>query len=78
MLAHYNNSMFKLRFEYGNVFNKLWVKEEETKQLEFETGEKPYVRECKIIYQLNILVSVSQENGKLIEALANSDELSIF
>lgn len=50
MLAHYNNSMFKLRFEYSNIFKKLWDTEQATKQLEFETGEKPYVRECKIIY----------------------------
>ena len=42
--------MFKLRFEYPNVFNRLWEKEEETRALEFETGEKPYVRECKVIY----------------------------
>jgi hypothetical protein len=49
-LSAYNNSMFKLRFEYPNVFSKLWDKEEETRLLEFKTGEKPYVRECKIIY----------------------------
>lgn len=77
-LAPYNNSMFKLRFEYPNVFKSLWLKDVERGRLEIETGDKPYVRECKVIYQLNILLSVGQENGKLIEALANSEELAVF
>lgn len=32
----------------------------------------------KIRYQLNLLSSMSQEDGKLIDAIAKSSELSIF
>jgi uncharacterized Rmd1/YagE family protein len=77
-MSPYNSSMFKLRFEYPNTFRSLWLQDVERVRLEIETGEKPYIKELKIIYQLNILLSVSQENGKLVEALANSDELSVF
>jgi hypothetical protein len=77
-IAPYNGSMFKLRFEYPNVFRNLWLEEQEKEKLYMMMGEKPYVRESRIIYQLNILLSVSQDNGKLIEALANSDELEVF
>ena len=32
----------------------------------------------KIQYQLNILPSMSEEDGQLMEALANSEELEMF
>ena len=35
---------------------------------------KPY----KIAYQLNILPSMSEADGQLMEALANSEELPMF
>ena len=70
--------MFKLRFEYPNIFRYIWLQDVEKEKQQIYYGDKVYERECKIIYELNILLSVSEENGKLIEALANSDELGVF
>jgi hypothetical protein len=58
-ISPYNGSMFKLRFEYPNVFRTLWLEEQEKEKLYMMMGDKPYVRESRIIYQLNILLSVS-------------------
>ena len=38
------------------------------------SNEKVY----KIKYNLNVLVAMSEENGQLIGAIAQSDELEIF
>jgi len=32
MMGAYNGSMFKLRFQYGAIFRKLWLKDEKEKE----------------------------------------------
>lgn len=90
MLAPFNESMFRLRHHYKDVFPRLHKRDEKKKKklagkaaMEKVAGdllhgahhaEKVY----KIKYQLNILTSVSEEDGPLMDAVANSDELAIF
>lgn len=78
-LEPYNMSIFKLRYEYPAIFTKIWRSDHKSQQLEmegkFNTNEQ---KVFKIKYNLNILSSVSEENGQLMEAIAASEELSIF
>jgi hypothetical protein len=87
MIKPYNLSIFSLRHQYPVIFRKLWLKEQ-NKQLADEFGgdsqnimeaviqneEKQY----KIKYYVNMLTSMSEEDGQIIEAIANSEELEIF
>ena len=78
-LEPYNLSIFKLRFEYPSIFTKIWRADFKNQSLElegkFNTNDQ---KVFKIKYHLNILASVSEENGQLMEAIAGSTELSIF
>ena len=63
-LEPYNMSIFKLRYEYPAIFTKIWRTDHKSQQLEmegkFNTNEQ---KVFKIKYNLNILSSVSEENG---------------
>lgn len=92
MLVPYNQSQFRLMFKYPQLFRKLWLKEqeEEGELLKGETegsgrklkknklDKKKEKKQFKIVYHINILPSVSQEQGQLMDAIAKSDELDIF
>jgi len=71
-LAPYNNSIFKLRFYYEGTFFKIVEKE-----LDPEFNEKNH-RYLKIKYQCNLLSSMSEKEGSIMDAIANSDEIEIF
>ena len=56
--------MFNLRFEYSNIFQKIWKQDFDKETIREKKGidnvdEKVY----KIKYQLNILPSVSEDEG---------------
>jgi len=97
MFSAYSGSMFKLRFEYKNVFPKLYEQEAlayddrvseqswgsydsykrvVTKVISAYTKRKNQL--AKVQYQLNLLCSMSEEDGKLIDAVSNSNDLAIF
>jgi len=69
VLSAYNDSIFKLRFQYADIFPKIAKADKKSKG-----DDKVF----KIKYQLNILPSVSEENGQLMNAIAGSEELPIF
>ena len=73
LLHPYNESYFKLRYKYPNVYKKLFDRDNRMSD-EKKERMKPY----KIAYQLNILPSMSEADGQLMEALANSEELPMF
>lgn len=60
-LQPYNSSVFKLRYEYSNIFQKIWRADYKKETLEMEgkynTNEQ---KVFKIKYNLNILSSVSE------------------
>ena len=74
MMAAYNDSMFNIRFQYPAVFKKLWKKD----HLKSASSDSSNQKVFKIKYILNFLTSVSDEDGQITEAIANSDELDIF
>ena len=78
-LEPYNMSIFKMRYQYQAIFSKIARVDHKSEQLElqgkFNTNEQ---KVFKIKYNLNILGSVSEKNGQLMEAIAASEELSIF
>jgi hypothetical protein len=55
--------MFKLRFEYSNIFKEIYKVDEEKDVKRLKTGEIKDEKVFKIKYQLNILPSVSEEQG---------------
>lgn len=66
-----------MRYEYGNTFPRHLKADilREQAQLEGKGGnEKVY----KMKYKLNFLLSMAQDDGPLIEAIANSEELAIY
>ena len=78
-IAPYNKSIFKLRFEYPAIFRKIW-KADDAKSLLADQGKLDLNEEkvYKIKYLLNILPSVSEKSGQLMNAIAGSEELEIF
>ena len=79
VIAGYDKSVFKMRYEYSNVFRPQWEEEQHKLDLElqgeFDTkAQKVY----KINYYLNILTSVSQKDNSLMDALANTEEIEIY
>jgi hypothetical protein len=63
-LEPYNMSIFKLRYEYPAIYTKIWRSDHKSQQLEMEG--KFNINEQKVFkikYNLNILASVSEENG---------------
>lgn len=77
MLAPYNSSVFKIRYEYPNVFNRQFTADEKMEAME-DRGIKSIAKVYKIQYQCNMLTAVSTEDGDLMRAIADSNELSIF
>jgi len=63
----FNQSYFKLRYNYPAVFKKIHA-----------AKDKPNAKVYKIKYNLNIIPSMSEKDGQIIEAIANSNELEIF
>ena len=64
ILAPFNKSIFKLRYEYGSSFSKICKRDEENQKKALLgkidlSNEKVY----KIKYNLNILTSMSEDNG---------------
>jgi hypothetical protein len=51
--------------------------DEKVEEME-EKGQKSTAKVFKIQYQCNLLTSVSEEDGDLMSAIADSNELSIF
>ena len=93
MIVPYNDSQFHLMFMYPKLFRELW-KEEQEKDIAKLKGEEHYVKEkddgkksekvrlkkkqSSITYHINLLPSVSQDQGQLMEGIALSNELDIF
>ena len=79
MLSPYNNSIFKLRYEYKNIFKSIYLEDEKKQKLadkgKFDLGDE---KVFKIKYQLNLLTSMSEKNGQIMNAIASSKEISIF
>ena len=79
IIAPFNNSIFKLRYHYSNVFRKLWEHEQDREEQELKSGsESEEGKKLMIVYKINFLPSLSDEDGTLMEAIANSTELEIF
>ena len=79
IIAPYNNSIFKLRFHYSSVFSKLWNEQEKQLLSKYRNdGKLPEGKKLMIVYNLNMLTSLSNEDGTIMEAIANSEELEIF
>mmetsp|Transcript_802 Transcript_802/g.1015 ORF Transcript_802/g.1015 Transcript_802/m.1015 type:complete len:143 (-) Transcript_802:918-1346(-) len=70
ILAPYNSSIFRLRFHYVTTFRETWEKEEDP--------EESHHKQRKIKYQCNLLSSMSEKEGTIMDAISNSDELEIF
>lgn len=79
LMNPYNRSMFAMRFEYPAIFPNIWKADEKKQQLEmagkFDTNKENVF---KIKYNLNILPSVSEQQATLMQAISDSEELSIF
>ena len=62
MLEPYNQSIFKLRYEYPSIFTKIWRSDFKNQSLELEGKFNSNEQKVfKIKYNLNILPSVSEE-----------------
>jgi hypothetical protein len=76
MLAPYNKSLFKLRYEYPEIFKSVANEDRKKEQLALQgkfsmSDEKVF----KIKYQLNLLTSMSEKNGQIMNAIAGSQEI---
>lgn len=78
ILAPYNKSIFKIRYEYPEVFTNQFKADCKVEEMEDKTGQKSTAKVFKIQYQCNLLTSVSEEDGELMSAIAESNELPIF
>lgn len=79
LLAPYNKSIFKLRYEYPSIFRKQFLVDEKILGLELAGKlDQSQNKVFKIKYRANLLTMVKEESGNIINAIANSDELSIF
>jgi hypothetical protein len=74
----YNKSIFKIRDEYYNVFPDIAAEDQKKALQEEKRNHHGTVKMFKIKYQCNLLCGVSTENGQLMNALADTDELIIF
>lgn len=74
--------MFKLRFEYVNIFKGLYVEQQEKEKQQInddKASTRDNERIYKIKYCLNILPSMNEKSEHdLMEALCNTEELDIF
>lgn len=79
--------MFNIRFEYPNIFENIFKIDNLKKRRRRTFIDKRLIEPLnqvqkskiyKIKYQLNILPSILEEKGELIEAISDSDELDIF
>jgi hypothetical protein len=59
LLVPYNNSIFKLRYEYPKLFPKLFRASQDTEAHKLKTGTDKKEKVFKIKYQLNILTSMN-------------------
>jgi len=76
MSMPYNKSIFKMRYEYPNVFKNLH-KEERKKKLS-KVGNKMEEKVYKICYHANLITSMAEDEGTIMEAIAGSEELDIY
>lgn len=78
-LAPYNGSIFKLRYQYPKIFQKIYKEDHkiETKILAGKLDPNDH-KVFKIKYKANILTMVAEEDDRLTNAIAESEELSIF
>lgn len=67
MMRGYNDSVFELRYKYPNVFNKLAT-----------AKARPNKKVFKVKYELNLITDVFEDDGQIIEALADCEELEVF
>lgn len=89
MLKPYNDSIFKLRNQYHKVFPELYMADNQRKikkalMMDDDNQNKKTKKdiesekEFKIQYQINLLPSMSEEDGLLIQSIALSNDLDIF
>lgn len=79
LLVPYNNSIFKLRYEYPKLFPKLFRASQELEAFKLKNGTEKKEKVFKIKYQLNILTSMNNsQDGDLMDAIAKSHELPIY
>lgn len=78
-LAPYNGSIFKLRYMYPYIYKKIYNQDHkiETKILAGKLDPNDH-KVFKIKYKANILPMVCEDNGRLTNAIAESEELAIF
>jgi hypothetical protein len=63
-LEPYNQSIFKLRYEYPSIYTKIWRHDFKNQSLELEGKFNPSEQKVfKIKYCLNILPSVSEKDA---------------
>jgi hypothetical protein len=72
VLSTYNDSIFKLRFKYGQIFPKQFENDNFVEDLdEMKGGVKSEDKKVfKISYHVNLLTSMSNEDGYIMEELA--------
>uniref|UniRef100_A0A7S3ILI3 Ion transport domain-containing protein n=1 Tax=Strombidium inclinatum TaxID=197538 RepID=A0A7S3ILI3_9SPIT len=79
VLAPFNKSMFKLRFEYPDIYRNIYLKDHAREQKALAGKlDLSMQKVFKIKYQLNILTSMSENDGSITEAISSSEELEIF
>jgi hypothetical protein len=81
VMAPYNLSILKLRFQYPSVFRVQWLEEQEDLMQSRGWLKKEKLKYRKIKYSLNILPSIKMgpnDQGNLIDALAQCDDLDLF
>jgi len=91
MLKAYNGSIFDIRHMYPVIFRKVWKDDMKREQKEMEGlgGKKRFElksmlakdnsgKQFKMRYQINLLPSMSEDEGQIIQAIANSEELELF
>ena len=72
VLSIFHQSIFKLRFKYAQIFPKQWKKDFDL-EAELMVSGKDHSEEkvFKIAYHVNLLTSMSNEDGYIMEELAN-------
>lgn len=63
MLQPYNESMFDLRFQYKKIFREIYLIDHKKDEKKLSGKQIEDEKVYKIKYQLNILPSVSEQQG---------------
>jgi hypothetical protein len=80
MMEPYNDSIFKLRYKYGQIFEKIWRNDLELEGLQIDGKvNNQELKVFKIRYYINILSFATEDEDKaMINAIAESEEMDIF